>query len=151
MDTNSMVLRNYVRLVFVSCFVVFIINRFAVRPWILTTHYSRAVFSIAYSLPNFIEAIMGAILITAVLFVCRQRFANRLSKLTDLTLYLTATMLTATYVLSQEFKLHNIGGNNVYDPNDVIASILGLVVVSLMLIRFGLIVPQERPSVRPNR
>ena len=51
----------------------------------------------------------------------------------------------ATYVLSQELKLHNVGGNNVYDPNDVAASILGLVVVNLMLIRFGFIA--QRPNV----
>jgi hypothetical protein len=50
-----------------------------------------------------------------------------------------ATLIAGTYVLAQEFKLHSVGGNNVYDFNDVLASILGLVVVYLMLTRFGFI------------
>ena len=81
---------------------------------------------------------MGTILISGILFFSRQRLAIHLSRLTDPTLYFAATLIAATYVLSQEFKLHNVGGNNVYDSNDVAASILGLVVISLILIRFGL-------------
>ncbi len=38
-----------------------------------------------------------------------------------------AVGLASIYTVTQEFKFHNIGENNVYDPYDVIASLIGLV------------------------
>ncbi|MEP2447184.1 MAG: hypothetical protein ABJI69_08145 [Balneola sp.] len=35
-------------------------------------------------------------------------------------------------------KFHNLGGRNVYDPNDVVASIIGLVFVFIMLNAYGI-------------
>ena len=42
-------------------------------------------------------------------------------------------------MLTQEFKLHNLGGNNVYDPYDVVASIVGLVGMFWLVSRFGVL------------
>ncbi len=109
------------------------------RPWVIETGQSGFFLAIAYSLPNFIEAIMGTILITGILSYLRLKLPNHLSDLSDTTLFFTATILTATYVLTQEFKLHNVGGNNSYDFNDVLASIAGLIAVNLILIRFGFV------------
>lgn len=48
-------------------------------------------------------------------------------------LYILATLLAAIYVLTQEFKVHNLGGNNVFDWNDVGFSLIGLVTGYLCL------------------
>jgi hypothetical protein len=134
-----MATKPYVRILFASCLVVFILNKFAIRPWIVANHDSGVLLSISYSLPNFIEAIMGTVLISGVFCFFRQRPTKLRHRPTDSTIYLMATLIAGTYVLAQEFKLHSVGGNNVYDFNDVLASILGLVVVYLMLTRFGFI------------
>lgn len=49
-------------------------------------------------------------------------------------------------MLTQEFELHNLGGNNVYDPNDVAASIIGLVGMLLVFSRFGIIEQVDRAA-----
>ncbi len=45
-----------------------------------------------------------------------------------------ATLLSAIYVITQEYKIHNIGGNNVDDINDIWFSLGGLLAgLSLIL------------------
>ena len=41
--------------------------------------------------------------------------------------------MAGVYVLLQEFKIHNLGGNNVFNSTDVFFSILGLVVSIFLL------------------
>jgi len=48
-----------------------------------------------------------------------------------------AVVLAAIYILSQELKFHNLGGNNVYDPYDLMASIVGLAITFVVMQRFG--------------
>ena len=52
---------------------------------------------------------------------------NSFDHLVDIYIYQIAVTITAIYVISQELKFHNLGGNNVYDPYDLIASIIGLI------------------------
>ena len=44
-----------------------------------------------------------------------------------------ATAAAAVYVILQEFKIHNLGGENVYDPYDVVFSVIGLITAYLIL------------------
>jgi len=138
-----MILKPHIRIVFAACFVVFALNRFVLRPWMATNFEPSALLSVAYSLPNFIEAIMGTMLISGILFFLRQRQTNQRFQIADSTIYLTATLMATVYVLTQEFNLHNIGGDNVFDSNDVIASIVGLIFVNLLLNRFGFLARQS--------
>jgi hypothetical protein len=46
----------------------------------------------------------------------------------NLILYLLAVTFAGIYVITQELKIHNLGGQNIYDPNDVVFSILGLII-----------------------
>ena len=53
--------------------------------------------------------------------------------------YLFAVGLASIYSVSQEFKFHNFGGNNVYDPYDVIASLIGFVMTYSLIKVFGFV------------
>ena len=52
-------------------------------------------------------------------------------------IYLVSLMLAAVYVITQEMNFHSLGGNNIYDFNDIVASVIGLVVIYGMLAAFG--------------
>lgn len=75
------------------------------------------------SFPNLCEAIIGVMTVTMI-----GLYLSKKMKISKETIYITATILAAIYVITQEMKFHNLGGNNIYDPNDVIFSIIGLVV-----------------------
>ncbi|MFT5569288.1 MAG: hypothetical protein ACJAZM_000895 [Cyclobacteriaceae bacterium] len=53
--------------------------------------------------------------------------------------YLVAAGLALIYSVSQEYKFHNFGGNNVYDPNDIIASLIGLSMTYGLIRVFGFV------------
>lgn len=44
----------------------------------------------------------------------------------DIFVYLMAIGVCEVYVVSQEFGFHHLGGNNVFDPMDVVFSQFGL-------------------------
>lgn len=46
-----------------------------------------------------------------------------------------AVILAGIYVITQELKVHNLGGNNVFDPNDVVFSCIGLLIGYMIIIR----------------
>jgi len=107
------------------------------RPWILAQESPQFLRVIAWSLPNFIEAVFGCIIITGLLFIIRLRFPPIFKAFNEKQLYFIAVLLTSIYVLTQEIKWHNLGGRNVYDPNDFIASILGLLFILSIFCRYG--------------
>ena len=53
--------------------------------------------------------------------------------------YFVAVGLASIYSVTQEFKYHNLGGNNVYDPYDVIASLIGLGMTYGLIQVFGFV------------
>ena len=57
----------------------------------------------------------------------------------DRYIYLIAVSIALIYSVSQEFKFHNLGGNNVYDPFDVIASLIGLGITYGLIQVFGFV------------
>ena len=67
----------------------------------------------------------------------KEKSAGVIGNLSERSVYLIATFLAGVYVLSQEVKWHNLGGNNVYDPYDVVASLIGLVVINRIFSHFG--------------
>ena len=77
------------------------------------------------SFPNFCEAIVGVLTLTAIGLVLNQKLRTG-KRFNEKSIYAMAVFFTAVYVISQELKFHNLGGNNVYDPMDVIFSVIGL-------------------------
>jgi len=60
-----------------------------------------------------------------------------LGSVSDTYIHILAVSIAAIYVISQELKFHNLGGNNVYDLYDVIASLIGLVITFVIIQLFG--------------
>ena len=102
---------------------VFILNKFYLRPWVLKNELSEFFQIIVFSIPNLTEAIIGTLILTGILLQIRQYFNEKTGHVKDTYIYLIAVCFSSFYVISQEFKFHNLGGNNVYDPYDLIASI----------------------------
>lgn len=143
MSDKPFVIKGYVRYLFSLLFVIFVLNKLYLRPWVLERQNSGFTVMLVHSLPNFIEAIMGTLIVAGLALHLRLRFNKQLGGLNDALLYLMATLVAGCYVLAQEFKLHNLGGNNTYDPYDLLASVVGLVVINLMMNRYGLYVAPE--------
>ncbi len=131
--------KRYAVWIYLGSMAGFVFLKSFLRPW-LREHNLPFFLEVAIlSLPNFIEAIMGMGIVSAILIVGKQYMSPRFDNLSTTSLLLVALLLSGTYVLTQEFKLHNLGGNNVYDPNDVVASVVGLVATFVTLLRYGLI------------
>ena len=109
--------------------VVLVIFVFAklIRPFVLKNFPTKWGDIILLSLPNFFEAIIGVVVLTSIGLVVNQRWLKNDYKLNNKTIYFVATVIAAIYVISQELKFHNLGGENVYDPFDVLFSMIGLV------------------------
>ena len=140
---NKLKIKKYVSYLFVTVFILFVLNRFYVKPFVLENNYPDIFQIFVLSLPNFSEAVMGTLLLTGILLQLRQFLGDKLIFFNTTRVYLTALILASIYVISQEFKLHNIGGNNVYDPYDLVASIIGLTLTYMIIRKFGFIEMME--------
>jgi len=58
-------------------------------------------------------------------------------------MYVVATVIAGLFVISSELNWIHFRGPNVYDPNDIVASILGLFIILFFLTRFGLVTEQS--------
>lgn len=131
---REITIKKYVRYLFGIVFILFILNKFYLRPWVLENELPELFQIFVFSVPNLIEAILGTIILTGILLQLRQ-YSNK--KIKDSSIYLIAVIISSLYVISQELKFHNLGGNNVYDPYDLIASILGLLMIFMIIKKFG--------------
>ena len=134
---NQLIIKRHIRIIFLTVFFLFFINKFAFRPWVLANDSPQFLKVIAWSIPNFIEAVMGSILLIGGLFYVQNNIVSWQKRLTDISIYLIAVSFASIYVLTQEIKWHNLGGRNVYDPNDFIASILGVLFIFSVLCKYG--------------
>ena len=105
---------------------IFIFFKF-IRPSVLKSE-SPEIFKIALlSLPNFFEAIIGTLTLTGIGLVVNDKL-NKKYQIRPRLIYILAVTLAGIYVSTQELKIHNLGGNNVYDVNDLIFSFIGLII-----------------------
>ena len=86
------------------------------------------------SLPNLLEAIVGVMLLTIIGLLISGRWVTPRYQLNEHLIYLAAVGLSAIFVLTQEFNIYNRRGDNVYDPNDVLFSIIGLALSYVILL-----------------
>ena len=99
---------------------------------------------LTYSIPNLLEAIIGTLLLTGILLQIRQSFNEKMRAIKDINIHILAVVIASIYVISQELKFHNLGGNNVYDSYDLIASILGLMGTFVAIRIFGFVYNLEK-------
>ena len=136
---KEIAIKKYVRYLFGMAILVFFLNKFLLRPWVLKNETSAFFQIIVLSIPNLIEAIVGTLLLTGILLQLKQHFYKKMGHIKNDYFYIVAVGIASVYSVSQEFKFHNLGGNNVYDPYDVIASIIGLVMTYGLITIFGFV------------
>lgn len=129
-------MKPHIQRVFVLTFMLFIGNKFILRPWILENTDYAVIHGAVYSLPNFCEAVMGVIILTNLAIFVRSA-VKTLSAISNPMIYNTATLTALFYVTTQEYGLHSLGGNNTFDPIDMLASILGLVFINRLISKTG--------------
>ena len=132
-------IKMYIRYLFGISILVFVMNKLLLRPWILENKLSGLVLILTNSIPNLIEAIIGTLIITGILLQIRQSLYEKIGTIKDINIHILAVVMASIYVITQEFKFHNLGGNNIYDPYDLVFSILGLIVTFAIVQKFGYI------------
>ena len=127
------------------CTVLFLVHRYLVRSWVIEQSEAGFVLIIVNSLPNFIEGIVGTMLLAgiglSIRILSRPNQVNLESKL----FFNVVSLVAATYVITQELNWYNISRANVYDPYDIVASILGLILINRLLIFGGMLNRLQRP------
>ena len=98
-----------------------------IRPPILKSESPEFFKYILLSLPNFFESVIGVLIVTGIGLVLNDRLFEKF-QIRPKTIYIVSVLFAGIYVITQEFKIHNLGGNNVYDKNDLIYSVIGLLI-----------------------
>ena len=91
------------------------------------------------SFPNLCEGIIGVLTLTGIGI-----YLNTYLNIPKYFIYILAVVLATIYVTTQELKIHNLGGNNVYDPNDLIFSAVGLFIGTMIIFLL-------QPTIRINK
>ncbi|MEM8487656.1 MAG: hypothetical protein AAF564_19045 [Bacteroidota bacterium] len=115
--------------------VVFVLGKMVLRPAVLKRDAPTWLDIFVLSFPNFCEAIVGAATVTGLLLMFNARFVSAKRRLSERVVYAWAIVFTGIYVILQEFKVHNLGGANIYDPYDILFSLIGLVVAWFIINR----------------
>lgn len=109
----------------------FVLVKFGLRPLVAGQDYPQFVEVFVFSYPNFCEAIVGTLALTFTMLLLSYHGLKQ--PIAAQTIYLFALLIAALYVILQEFKIHNLGGENVYDPYDVLFSVIGLATAYFIL------------------
>ena len=137
-------IKKYVRYLFGFAILIFVLNKLYLRPWILENEFSGIILILTNSVPNLLEAIIATLILTGILLQIRQYFNDKMGTIKEINFRILTVFIASIYVLSQELKFHNLGGNNVYDPYDLIASITGLIGTFIVIQIFGFVNKVEK-------
>ncbi|AXT50076.1 hypothetical protein D1818_04235 [Aquimarina sp. BL5] len=113
--------------------ILFVVFKF-IRPAVLNNGFPQWIKITLLSLPNFFEAFIGTLILTGIGLYLNLRILSRKRQIKRNLIYVIAPILAGIYVITQELKLHNLGGNNVYDSNDIVFSVIGLITGYLIVI-----------------
>ncbi|WP_299251754.1 hypothetical protein [uncultured Aquimarina sp.] len=113
--------------------ILFLVFKF-IRPTVLNSDSPEWIKITLLSLPNFFEAFIGTLILTGIGLYLNLRTLGRKRQIKRNLIYAMAPIIAGVYVITQELKLHNLGGNNVYDVNDLIFSVIGLIIGYLIVI-----------------
>ena len=106
----------------------------AIRPAVLNSEAPEWAKLALLSLPNFFEAFIGTLILTGIGLYLSVKILSKQKQINRKIIYILAPILGGVYVITQELKIHNLGGNNVYDFNDIVFSIIGLIGGYLMVL-----------------
>lgn len=105
-------IKTYVRYLFIVAFLIFVLNKFYLRPWILENDFYIVFKIIVLSIPNTIKAVFEILIITGVLLQLKH-YLDKTHNIKGNYTYLTAVSIAPFHVIYQELKWHNLGENNV--------------------------------------
>ncbi len=142
-------IKRYLVRLYLSALGIFALNKLFVRRWVLRSDAPAFVDTIVLSLPNAVEAMVGMTGIAVLLFLARERFRARMQATPDGIIYIVTALATTAFVVSQELNLHRLGGTQVYDPLDVAASMVGVLLMLFLFVRRGVCDPAQ-PARRPQ-
>ena len=109
-----------------------------IRPMVLSGRSPEFFKKFLLSFPNFCEGVIAVLILTGFGI-----YLNRYITTKNTFIYLIAIVLASIFVITQEIKIHNLGGYNIYDPNDLIYSIIGILVGAVIVFRLN-------PQIRMN-
>ena len=98
-----------------------------IRPATLKSSAPEFFKIILLSLPNFFEAITGMLLLTGLGLIFNDRL-NKKHPIKSKNIYKLAVVPAGIFVIMQELNLLNLGKNNTVDNNDLIFSVIGLLI-----------------------
>ena len=98
-----------------------------IRPTVLKSSAPEFFKIVLLSLPNFFEAIIGTLTLTGVILFLNNRL-NKKHQIRTRIIYITAVILAGVYVILQELNIINIRTNTTFDRNDLIFSVIGLII-----------------------
>lgn len=82
------------------------------------------------SFPNFCESVVGVLLLT-----CLGLWVNQYLQWNTKLVYGLAALFAGIIVLLHEIQPSFLGGANIYDPNDILFSVVGTLVGTLIVVR----------------
>ena len=142
-------IKRYLIRLYLGALAFFVVNKFVIRALTADAAVPGWLEVVTLSSPNLVEAIVGTTNVAVLLLLARRHLGQRWAAVSDSAVYTTAALLAATFVLTQEFKLHDLGGRNVYDPLDAVASGIGVVAMWLLFHRYGVL--KDHPAGRVPR
>lgn len=113
-------------MIYWSVLLSYFVVKFLIRPIVLENISNQLLHIFVLSYPNFCEAVIGSFVLVNGLRYVNQIYISRRYRLKRITISLLGHSLAAVYVITQELKIHNLGGANVYDPYDVLFSVIGI-------------------------
>ena len=131
-----MKIRLYLWFIIIISGLAYLLNRHFIRPLVMEDSISGTLIVIINSLPNFVEAIVGTVLLTGMLFSLREHSNLAIFKIEDSKLFLAVFIIALIYSFLQELNWFNHRIDNVVDPFDFIASLTGLIIMNRLLNQF---------------
>lgn len=131
---KDLVKLGWLQLLVILLFLVFRWIRVAVHPKEPLTLFELFLLSF----PNFCESVVGVLLLT-----CLGLFINQYLQWNTKLVYGLAALCAGIFVLFHEIPPSFAGGANIYDPNDILFSIMGTLLGAFAVFRL-------RPVVTPQ-
>ena len=122
----------------IAIIVLFVLFKW-IRPSVMVREGHELFKLFLWSFPNLCEGIIGVLTLTGMGI-----YLTKALKINNKLIYVIAILLATLYVTTQEFKIHNLGGNNIYDPNDLIFSAIGIGMGAIIVFRLN---PKITPQV----
>lgn len=141
--TISRQIKPFVIRLYLGSVLAFVIVKAWVRPVVLDADVWIGFDILVLSFPNFVEGIVGVSSTTGLLLLAKMRGVKAFRTISDRTIVVCAGVLAAIYVVTQEYGLHNLGGNNVTDFNDVVASAIGVSMTVWIYFKNGFFKPTQ--------